>query len=181
MVLTILSYAIAVVGAVAALVPIRRWVRSASGNESLGTWPATLVIPLQAAIALFWLQALFSLRWIAWNLAQVISDPWWSLLRSAQVVFLLVFTPVAVTLVGDSWLKLHPLPPLWSLDRIWLGGFAALCVGTIIAFLDTEAAQEAAGLTFMFALLTTLFLTRWWLITHPIRREEDQRSSPPTA
>jgi hypothetical protein len=181
MVLLILSYVVTGVGAVAALVSVRRWVHSASGKQSVRTWPVTLVIPLHTAIALLWLQALFSFPWLAWNLAQVISDPWWSILRSAQVVFLLVFTPVAVAFVGDSWLRLHPLPTLWSLERILLGGFAAIALAVAITFSGAEGADDVGGLMFMFALLTTLFLTRWWLITHPIKREGDPRSSPPTA
>jgi hypothetical protein len=176
-----MSYAVTVAGAVAALAAMRHWVHSSAGIDSVRKWPATAVIPLQTAIALLWLQALFSLPWLAWNLAQIVSDPWWSILRSAQVVFLLVLTPLSVVLVGDSWLRLHPLPPFWSLARILWGGLVAIAVAITFGYLRVDGAHEAAGLMFMFAVLTTLFLVRWWLITHPISREPDSQSSPPTA
>jgi hypothetical protein len=181
MVLFLLSYVVTIAGAVAALAPLRQWVHSSAGIESVRRWPVTAVIPLQTAIALLWLQALFSFPWLAWKLSQIVGDPWWSMLRSAQVVFLLVFTPLSVALVGDSWLRLHPLPPFWSLQRILLGGFAAVAIVTTIMYLPVDGANEVGGLMFIFAVLTTLFLARWWFITHPIRRETDPRSSPPTA
>lgn len=181
MVLLIVSYAIALLGAAAVLARVRAWVHSTRGRDSIRAWPAPVVIPLQTAIALLWLQALFSAPWIAWNLAQVVVDPWWSMLRSAQAVFLIVFVPVTVAIVGDSWLRLHPLPEAWNLARVWLGGFAAIVIATSIGVLPTEGARDAADVAIAFIVLTTLFLTRWWLITHPIKREGDPRSPPPTA
>jgi hypothetical protein len=173
MVLVIITYGIALLGAAAGLMPIRAWVHSTRGRESLSAWPVAAVIPLQTAIALLWLQALFSLPWIAWNLAQVVADPWWSVIRAAQVVFLLAFVPLTVAMVGDSWLRFHPLPKAWSLARIWLGGLVATAIATSIGALPADGSGEAAGLAFMFSVLTTLFLTRWWLITHPIKRNAD--------
>ena len=181
MFLLLMSYVVTIVGGVAALAALRHWVQSSAGIDSLRRWPVTAVIPLQAAISLLWLQALFSFPWLAWNLAQIVSDPWWSILRSAQVVFLLVFTPVSVVLVGDSWLRLHPLPPFWSLARILWGGLVIVAFAITFTYLRVDGADEAGGLMFVFAVLTTLFLARWWLITHPVSREPDSRSSPPTA
>jgi hypothetical protein len=172
MVLLLVTYAIALLGAGALLTRVRAWVHSERGKASVRAWPPAVVIPLQSAIALFWVQAFLAFRWITWNLAQVLDDPWWSMLRSGQVVFLLVVVPVTVAIVGNSWLRLHPLPEAWSLGRIWLGGLAAIPLATSVGAFPADGAKDAAGLALLFVALTTLFLTRWWLISHPIQASD---------
>jgi hypothetical protein len=175
-ILLLISYAVALAPAIALLVSLRRWVHSPAGQRSIREWPAAIVIPLQTAIALLWLQALFAFPWLVWDLQQIIGNPWWEFLRSAQGIFLAVFLPVSVSLVGDSWLRLHPLPESWMLTRILLIGLGGVASAVVIAETASNIDGGAGGLMFFFSLLTTLFLARWWLISHPVSRGTNSTS-----
>jgi hypothetical protein len=149
---------------------LRGWIRSDSGREHLLTWRPAVFISAQVVVAFIWLAAAVMSPWAYYYLHQAVGG--WSVLPNRFIIAaLFILVPAAVVVVDTVWLRLHTLPPKWTLPRIW----ATAIVIWVAAVLLYGAAENVPGITVfafvaLFAnLLTTLFLTVWWFFSHPLQ------------
>ena len=179
MLLSLLLDAAVLVPAVLLLIRLRRWAASSNSGATIAAWPVQVIVPLQMAIALFWLYAVFiGMRTVAWIVFPLV--PWmvYAIINLIQIVFLLVVVPASLIILGNAWMRHHPLPNSWSLGKIWLGFVAITAFSFALGSVPVTDASTSAGVMLMLALITTLFLTQWWIASHPIRediRKNDDR------
>jgi hypothetical protein len=173
-ILTSANMAATLAFAIWALFALRRWTRSSRGKETVSTWSPSLVVPAQTVIALLWWQMLLDAPWTAYVLYQFLGD--WSLvLARLLLVFLLLLLPGSLVILDVAWMRLHRIPSERQFGRIWriLGWVSAAlvaCLAAAYAF-HSDLLGIAFGVLFIFVVVSAVFLTAWWLVSHPVLAE----------
>jgi hypothetical protein len=151
------------------LIALRRWTRLHHGQEILRGWEPAVVIPAQAAAAFLWLWMFFSLPWTFYILGTVTGGLW--VVPGIFVVALLfILIPGSLVILDAAWLKLHPMAAQWTLGRIWgVTGLTLIStLGLAAVFKGYELVAAILGALLFFTVITWLFLTAWWVVSHPL-------------
>jgi hypothetical protein len=152
------------------VIRLRTWARSDSGLARLAGWGPFAILSAHGAIATVWVLTAGTSPWSFFWMYQNLGG--WSILPMRLILAaLLILLPAGVVVIDATWLRLHLIPPSWTLPRIW-------ATGLLVWILATAAALAVKGtLTLtLFAIVTfaspviTLFLTVWWFKSHPARQ-----------
>jgi hypothetical protein len=160
--------------AIWALFALRRWTQSPRGKETVSTWSPGLVIPAQTVIALLWWQMLLDAPWTAYLLYQFMGN-WSIVMARLLLVFLLLLLPGSLVILDLAWMRLHRISAERQFRRIWrmLGWVSAAlvaCLAGTYAF-HSELLGIAFGVLFIFVVVSAVFLTAWWVVSHPVLAE----------
>ena len=154
--------------AIWALYALRRWARSSRGKEALSVWSPGLVLPAQTAIALLWWQMLLDMPWTGYVLYQFMGE-WSVFLVRSLLVFLLLLLPGGLAILDAAWMRLHRMPSQWTLDRVLrITGLVFLACFILGYMSSSEVLNVGLGVVLVFALVSTVFLTAWWVVSHPV-------------
>lgn len=170
--LSIGSWVAALVVAVWPLIALRRWTRLHQGQETLRTWGPAVVIPAHAAVAFLWLWMFLDLPWTFYILGSL-AGRLWIIPARLVVALLLILIPGGLLLLDAAWLRLHPITPRWTLGRIW-GGAGLIFIATFLlaeVFKGYDVVAVAMVSLLFFTVVTWLFLTAWWVVSHPLSSE----------
>jgi|GEM_PF-6339285 len=167
----VLTVVAALLAAVWPLIVLRRWTRLHKGQATLRGWDPALVIVAQSASVLLWAQILFTLPATFYLTYRVVGN-WWFLPAMFVVSLLFILIPGAVTIIDMEWLRLHRIPPHFTMGRIWaVGGSAYIALVVLGMRIDGDASRSLVGILLVFATVTTLFLTCWSLASQSRVRE----------
>jgi hypothetical protein len=138
------------------------------GQETLRSWLPAIVIPVQSIVVLLWCQMVFELPWSLYALYTLIGR-WWVLPARLIMALLFIIVPVGFFIVDGEWLRLHRIPSHWTLRRIWLGTVSMLAVALVLTLLfNQKDVGLGVGVLLLFTIVTTVFLTVWWVKSHPL-------------
>jgi hypothetical protein len=152
------------------LIRLSRWARSPKAQFAIAAWPPQVVVPLQMVIALFWFYGVYiGWRTIAWVIFPLVPYLVYAAVNLVQAVFLLVVIPSSLIIVGNAWMRNHPLPNSWSLGKIWVAFLAVVATAFALGSLPVDDVETSAGVMLILSTITVLFLTQWWIASHPIR------------
>ncbi len=162
----------ALVLAVWSLVALRRWTRLHQGQAILHGWEPAVVIPAQAAAAFLWLWMFFDLPRTFYILGTV-TGGWWILPATFVIALLFIQIPGALVILDAAWLRLHPMAAQWTLGRIWgvTGLILISTLGLTTLAKGYELVAAVLGALLFFTVITWLFLTAWWVASHPLPSE----------
>ena len=162
----------ALVLAVWPLIALRRWTRSHHGKETLRGWEAAVVIPAQGAAAFLWLWMFVDLPWTFYILG-TLAGGWWGVPALFVIAFLFILLPGGLIILDAAWLRLHPMASQWTLGRIWgAAGLILIASFAMGIFLPGNPLFRALlAPLLLFTVVTWLFLTAWWVLSHPLPSE----------
>ena len=167
-ILALASLAAALAFGVWVLAALRRWTRSAPGRASLAVLSPGAVVPAQTAVVVLWWQIVLDGPWTFYGLYQLMGD--WSLVLVnliAALVFVLL--PGSLVILDAAWLRLHRIPSQWTVGRVWawfvLILIACVAVGEMF---PNEVVRISMGVVLLFAAVSSVFLTAWWIVSHPV-------------
>jgi hypothetical protein len=167
--LSIATWVAALVVTVWPLIALRRWTRLHQGQEALRAWEPAIVIPAQAAVFFLWLWMFLSLPWTFYLLGSLTGGLW--IVPGRLVIALLfILIPGGLVILDAAWLRLHPIAAQWTLGRIW--GVAGLTLisafGLAVVFEGYGVVAAIFAAVVFFTVITWLFLTAWWVVSHPL-------------
>ena len=150
---------------------LRQWARSIRGRDTLRAWSPAIVIPAQGAVALLWLQMALALPWTNYILYKL-AGSWWVIPGMFVVSFLLIIVPFGLIVVDAEWLRIHPMPSHWTLQRIWAAtGATAISSGVLIGVSGNFAWSTGFAILLIFTVAAAIFLTAWWIVSRPLIRD----------
>ena len=150
------------------LMALNRWTKSWRGKEILRNWSPGAVISAQTAAAILWWQIIVDAPLTYYVLYQVMGV--WSIVLNAFIVMLVfVLLPGGLLIVDTAWVRLHRIPPQWTVARVWAWAVLISIGGVVVGnVFPNEVVLISMGVVLIFAAVSAIFLTAWWIVSHPI-------------
>ena len=162
----------ALVVAVWPLIALRRWTRSHQGQETLRSWEPAILIPAHAAAALLWMWMFVTIPWTFYFLGSLTGSLW--IIPALLVIALLfILIPGGLIILDAAWLRLHPMASQWTLGHIW-GAAGLILIASFamgVFFPGNPLFMAFLAPLLLFTVVTWLFLTAWWVLSHPVPSE----------
>jgi hypothetical protein len=166
MILGVATMVASLVLAVWPLVVLRRWTRLPRGELTLRNWGPALAVPAQGVVAFLWLVMLVDLPWTFYVLYWFLGSLWFIPAKLAlSLVFVLI--PGGLIILDAAWLRVHPIPPGWTLSRIW-GMTGAVWLSTVVLGALLRLYDAVFIVLLLFTTVAWIFLTLWWVASHPL-------------